>query len=146
MDIFIRLIRDKSELEGTAYFEFLPGRYSEKHWNDNSVFLEEEVMCMIERPFMDNVKEYDHYSFIDVARDRWQPVLAGLADLKEKLVEAREIEDVRDLFCCIWPDTLDEFSDDFDGNRKKLIDLIDEFCAWAKQTLREHDAIAVLGM
>ena len=67
MDPKIRLSRDKSLLEGTAYFEFLPGHYVKEHWNDSSVFLDEEIMCLIERPFMDALPDYDHYSFFDVS-------------------------------------------------------------------------------
>lgn len=142
----ITLIRDKSQLEGTAYFEFLPGRYSDKHWNDTSVFLEEEVMCMIERPFMDAMPDYDHYSFSDVARSRWESILTGLANLKAILADASSIGDVDDHFCCIWPGTVESFKQEFDANRKLLITLIDEFTSWVKQTLHDHDSIAVLGM
>jgi hypothetical protein len=146
METDIQLIRNKSELEGTAYFEFLPGRYSGKHWNDTSVFLDEEVMCMIERPFMDTVPDYDHYSFFDVNRSCWQSILSGLSDLRTMLAAAYGMNDVEYQFCCIWPGTKKSFADDFDGNRQKLINLIDDFTGWVKERLHEHESIAVLGM
>jgi hypothetical protein len=63
MDPQIHLIRDKRQLEGTAYFEFLPGRYTGQHWNEKSVYLDEEVLGLIEKPFMDSLPSYDHYAF-----------------------------------------------------------------------------------
>jgi hypothetical protein len=146
MNTDIRLIRDKAELEGTAYFEFLPGHYSEKHWNETSVFLDEEVMCMIERPFMNTMPGYDHYSFSDVAAPRWQSILEGLSKLKTVFADASTVGDVSEQFCCIWPGTVKSFEKDFDVNRNRLIVVIDDFTDWVEQTLHEHESIAVLGM
>ncbi|MEH1940550.1 MAG: hypothetical protein V7L01_10080 [Nostoc sp.] len=44
----IRLIRSLSELDGTCYFEILPGRYEGNCWNQNSVFITEEVFGYFE--------------------------------------------------------------------------------------------------
>lgn len=103
-------------------------------------------MCMIERPFMDAMPDYDHYSFADVTGNRWQAILTGLSDFKTKLVEAQKFGDIEDQFCCIWPGTKESFADNFGGNRKKLIELIDEFTDWVNQTLHDYESIAVLGM
>ena len=135
MDPKIRLIRDKSLLEGTAYFEFLPGHYVKEHWNDSSVFLDEEIMCLIERPFMDALPDYDHYSFFDVSLTKWQGILSHLEKLRETLAAAQGIRDVEDQLCCIWPGTEKSFAEDFDRNRKDLIDLITEFNSWVNLTM-----------
>ena len=146
MDPEIRLICDKSLLEGTAYFEFLPGHYANEHWNDSSVFLDEEIMCLIERPFMDALPDYDHYSFFDVGLAQWQNILNNLDNFRNKLSAAKDIHDVVDQFCCIWSDTEKSFADDFYINRKSLMNLITEFNSWVNRTLEKHDTIAVLGM
>ena len=143
METDVRLIRDKSELEGTAYFEFLPGCCADKHWNDNSVLLEEEVMCMIERSFMDTLSDYDHCAFSTVARDRRQLVLERLCGRKPTLEDAGSVGDVEDRFCCIRPGRTESFGEDFEGNRKRLTALIDEFTDWVNQTLHEHESIAI---
>jgi len=146
MDPEIRLIRDKSLLEGTAYFEFLPGHFANEHWNDSSVFLDEEILCLIERPFMEALPDYDHYSFFDVSLTQWQATLDHLEKLRDALASAQGIHDVANQFCCIWPGTEKSFAEDFDRNRKDLIYLITEFNSWVNSTLKEHDTIAVLGM
>ena len=38
----IKVIRSPDELEGTAYFEFLPGPYRGDHWVNGSVFIQEQ--------------------------------------------------------------------------------------------------------
>ncbi len=146
MDTEIQLIRNPSSLEGTAYFEFLPGRFASKHWNCGSVYLDEEIMCLIERPFMDALPDYDHYAFCDVSRDRWQAVIHHLDALRDRLSAAQCASDVTHEFCCVWPGTKETFAKDFDRNRKRLIDLIAELTHWVQDTLREHESIAVLGM
>ena len=142
----IQLIRKKSELEHTAYFEFLPGRYSDKHWSDASVFLDEEVMCMIECPFIDMVPDYDHYSCCDVNRAYWQSILSRLSELSSSISAAHDMADVEDQLRYTSPSNKKSFADDFDSNRQKLISLIEDFTGWVKQTLNEHESIAVLGM
>jgi hypothetical protein len=146
VDPKIRLIREKSSLEGTAYFEFLPGYYDNEHWNDSSVFLDEEIMYLIERPFMDVLPDHDHYSSFDVSLAQWQAILSNLEKLRGMLASAEGIHDVADKFCCIWPGTEQSFGEDFERNRKDLIDLITEFNSWVNLTLKKHDTIAILGM
>jgi hypothetical protein len=57
-----KLIRDKNELVGTCYFEFLPEKDPEKCWNDNSIFLTEESILVFEDLLYKINKMYDHYS------------------------------------------------------------------------------------
>lgn len=142
----IQLIHNKAVLEGTAYFEFLPGQYTDRHWNDTSVFLDEEIFCLIERPFIDLLLDYDHYAFDDITAEQWQPILAGLKELCDYLREAKIPEDIADQFCCVLDSTMDSFAEDFKGSKADLIRLIEEFTEWINDTLKEHGSIAVLGM
>jgi hypothetical protein len=146
MDPQIRLIRDKRQLEGTAYFEFLPGRYANKCWGKKSVFLDEEVLGLIEKPFMDCLPQYDHYAFCDVIASEWESILHRLHQFREQLVRAQTTEDVAGDFRCVLDSTKLSFAEDFSKNRTDLIHVIDEFEVWVRQTLKEHDTIAVLGM
>jgi hypothetical protein len=92
-------------------------------------------MCLIERPFMDALPEYDHYFFFDVSLTKWQAILRHLEKLQETLAAAQGIRDVEDQLCCIWPGTEKSFAEDFDRNRKDLIDLITEFNSWVNLTM-----------
>ena len=100
---------------------------------------------MIERPFIDMVPGYDHYSCCNMNRADWQSILSRLSDLRTRLATAHNRDDVEDLFRCTLYGR-QSFADNFDSNRPKLISLIEDFTGWVKQTLNEHESIAVLGM
>jgi hypothetical protein len=42
-----RLHGDRSTMSGTQYFELLPGRYTGKHWSEQSRFIHEHTFCLI---------------------------------------------------------------------------------------------------
>lgn len=142
----IQLIRDKTKLEGTAYFEFFPGRYTHDCWNDTAVFLDEEIFGLIEESFVQSLPNYDHYAFCDVSFDQWQPVLKNLRSLGDYLSETQSPDDIEKRFRCVRDSTRQSFSEDFQKNTTDLIQLINEFTEWIEQTLQNHDTIAVLGM
>ena len=58
----IELIQSTAALEGTAYFEFLPGPYHGDHWGEASVFVQEQVFCLIESALQRHHPGFDHYS------------------------------------------------------------------------------------
>jgi hypothetical protein len=55
----IRLIRDRAELQGTCYFEIMPGKFHGKCWNEGSLFLAEDVfgLARMARELADWVRE-----------------------------------------------------------------------------------------
>jgi hypothetical protein len=146
MDPKIELIRDKAQLDGTAYFEFLPGRYSDKHWNDTSVYIDEEVFCMIERPFQESLPRFDHFAFSDVSAKEWQAVLIQLARFRDRIASASSPREVTELFMCLWDETRQVFSQEFNQNRNDLVRLIDDLRAWIADNLSREQTIAILGM
>lgn len=74
----IKLIKNKNELEGTCYFEFLPGKYNNQCWQDDSVYLDEETFCLIAHIFEKNLLEYDYYSFMEIEKDQWPLIINDL--------------------------------------------------------------------
>src|SRR5204862_292237 len=58
---------DAAALEGTAYFEFLPGRYAGECWGRQSVFLTEQAFAHIEPIFQKHRPDFDHYAFTEIA-------------------------------------------------------------------------------
>jgi len=140
----IRLITSKSQLRGTCYFEFAPGKYT-KSWGDNSVFLAEEVFALIE-PAFERVPDYDHYAFVNIPREEWQAILSDIANLRSKAAAAKSIDDLRDVLGFFFTTSEMTFAADFDANVLALQKLIDELTIWIKNTLRHHEFISVLGM
>ena len=111
-----RLIKDKSELKGTCYFEFLRGPYRKKCWCDDSVFLSEGDFALIEDVFLRRVQGYDHFSFTEIREFSWRHILT---DLRQIAAELKVAETAR---------------------------AIEELCDWVEGALQEHDCVSVLGM
>jgi len=81
----LHLIRDKSELDGTCYFEFFPGVYPGECWNETSVYLCFSTLNMIEKVFETHVEEYDPYKFIEIQEPITSRLSGALIEHAEKL-------------------------------------------------------------
>jgi hypothetical protein len=142
----ITLIREKSELRGTCYFELLPGKYGGKCWTDKSVYLAEEVFSLIEPIFARRVPMYDHYSFVGIRRPEWDRILADFDLFAKALGEAESTSDLNGYLGFLFTTSQEEFSQHFRTNADALADLLRNLIGWLTEQLRSHECISVLGM
>jgi hypothetical protein len=112
----MKLIHDTAELDGTAYFELLPGPYRNQCWNPESIYLSESDFDLIEPLFARHESQFDHFAFTPILRSTWRPIIA---DLKQF---ARDTEEATVAAC------------------------VSELVKWLERTLLTHDKITVLGM
>src|SRR2546430_17207732 len=87
----IRVIRGTADLQGTCYFEFLPGEYKGKCWNDDSVFLHEETFGLIEQTIARNEPRFDNWSFVDIRRPGWERIIHDLENLERRVATAASV-------------------------------------------------------
>ncbi len=146
MPVPIRLIEDKSELHGTCYFEFLPGSYQGKCWNEQSVFLAEEVFSLIEPVIQRQAPDFSHYAFLDISKERWMEIIRDLRDVRSKCAVATGIGEVREHLGFLFAGSEASFTDDFLGNAQALVKLIDDLIRWLAQTLEREQFVAILGI
>lgn len=142
----IRLIRDKAKVQGTCYFEFLPGAYREQCWNDGSVFLAEDVFGLIEPIIARHEPQFDHYSFVGIRRPTWERIIADLERLTERAERASGITDLAGEVEFYFTTTQAEFAREFRANADALARLARELAEWVQERLREHDCVSILGM
>lgn len=142
----IRLIRDKSELQGTCYIEVLPGEYKGQCWNDGSLFLAEDVFGLVEPVIKRHEPRFDHYSFVAIRRPAWERITADLVRLADRAESATGIGDLRGEVGFIFRPTEAEFAQDFRANADSLARLARELAGWVREQLREHECVSVLGM
>jgi hypothetical protein len=142
----IRLICDLTELQGTCYFEILPGKYQDKCWNQNSVFMTEEVFGYLEPIFERQAPNFDHYAFVEVVKNDWILILADFASLISILEQTHNIHELEGKmeFSCRY--SMERFGDNFSLNAIDLIALIRDFSAWVKEQLKSKECISVLGI
>ena len=146
MSAMIELIHDANRLEGTAYFELLPGMYRNKCWNRGSVFLNEENFGYIEPMVESCVEKYDHYSFVEVNRDKCEKILAQLLSLKRAVHESDSIDDLDGKIGFFFADTRERFAKEFDKNKRDLEKMLSGLAGWIRQTIKEHERMSILGL
>ena len=142
----IRLIKDKTELEGTCYFELLPGPYQDRCWNEQSVFMAEEVFGLLEPIFRRHVQQYDHFAFTEVAAERWTGIIHDLQRLRDKLAGAKSVDDVHGGLGFIWSTSETRFCNEFSSNSKSVVCVIDDLTTWLETVLGSQQVISILGI
>jgi hypothetical protein len=68
-----------AELEGTAYVELLPGSYLGEHWNEGSVYFEEQTFAPLDAILRRRLPSYDPLAFTEISESVWRRVVADLA-------------------------------------------------------------------
>jgi hypothetical protein len=142
----IRLIRNTAELRGTCYFEFLPGTYKGQCWNEESVFLAEEVFGLIEPIIARHEPRFDHYAFVAIRRDTWSRITTDLKGLAERCGIASSVGDLAGEVGFLFTTTEAEFARDVSANTRDLARMAGELTAWLRTELRNHECVTILGM
>lgn len=142
----IRLIRNKHELQGTCYFEFLPGPYAGNCWNKSSVYLDEETFGFLEPTLVRHARSIDRFSFAVVPSKQWGPIADDLDSLAEFLAKVDSMDAVRDRLGWFFTDSESKFAEHFSANARALATVSRELAVWTRGQLQDHDSISVLGI
>ncbi|MRD49447.1 hypothetical protein GHT07_19415 [Caenimonas koreensis DSM 17982] len=143
---FIRIIKSKTELVGTAYMELLPGPYLEQCWNDGSLFFEEEVFAYLEPVIQRHVPDYDHYAFTEIAASKWECIVSDLRLLEANLESSESVQELNAAVGFLFPSTKVPFAENFQANKRALARLLHEVCAWISSKALSHECVTVLGI
>ncbi len=108
-----------SRLTDTAP-EFLPGEYVGQCWNEQSVFLAEDVFGLIEPIIARHEPNFDHYAFVTIPRPNWVRIIEDLEQLPGKV-----------------PD---------DADPQAVAAMSAELVAWLRMQLSHIECVSVLGM
>jgi hypothetical protein len=142
----IRIITNKSELEGTCYMEVLPGPYKEKCWNEGSLFFEEEAFGYLEPIIKRHVETYDHYAFTEIKKEQWLAIVNDFDKLELQIISSKSVSDLQNQVGFIFKRGDERFSSNFDINKTALSQLFSEFSKWIRAKTNEHDSITILGI
>ena len=143
----LRLITNKEELEGTAYFELLPGRFNNKFWNNNAVFMSESSFSFMEDIVSKHYADYDHYSCsMNVHRDIWMLIITDLQYRKAIIDEAMDAEIL--ISECSFLDnyTIGELRENWDIYKQQIQALFESTLFWIQKTLGMHEYIVLMGL
>ena len=86
----------RHEISGTIYHEFKMGKYAGKHWNNNSLFLSEDIMedIQLNKIFEDNIPKYNYFGFTKINKNQWKKIIDSLekysAEIQKAILEITE--------------------------------------------------------
>ena len=142
----IRAITDKSDLEGTAYVELLPGKYKDSCWNDGSLFFEEEVFGYFEPCVKKHVPDFDHYAFSEMDASQCALVASSLRDLAVLVQSVTTVAQLRDHVGFIFHGSEKRFENDLADNLSALARLAEELADWLVVQASSHEHVSILGL
>lgn len=128
--------------EGTVYFELLPRKYEDKCWNNDSVYIDEDVFFLIEKIFIDSIPNYDHYAFTEIGKDKIQRVINRLNSLLGAL-DSDSFE-LSEIFVNGIIDY--EVEAEWDTIKPKLRILCRELADWLTGVLKSGKTLTILGI
>lgn len=140
-----QLIRGAAALEGSAYMEFLPGRYRGTCWNPASLYTTEETFGYLEPILERHVARYDHFAFNEIAVSEWPPVLEDWLHLAKLLDHVTLVSLPPDLGF-IFGGTRDRFVAHLEQNSRALQCVIRDLSAWIFDQSKHHSSISILGI
>jgi hypothetical protein len=142
----IRIIKNKTELEGTVYIELLPGAYNGVTWNEGSLFFEEETFGHLELAMQKHAPEYNRYAFTEIKLDAWLEVIREWKALQLLLQHAASVSDLNNQVGFIFVGSEQRFAENFQTNKDALAIVIEELCNWIDTKARAHVCVTVLGL
>ena len=66
--------KERKASHSTCYLEFQRGEYREKHWLEDSIFLNDDIfheLCLY-RLFRKAISDFDHYGITEVDEKQWE--------------------------------------------------------------------------
>jgi energy-coupling factor transporter ATP-binding protein EcfA2 len=142
----IRIIKNKSELQGTSYIELLPGSYNGVCWNEGSIFFEEETFGYLEVSLEKYAPDYNRYAFTEIKLNAWLEVIQELNRLQLLFQQAQSVNELREQVGFIFQNSEERFAEDFQTNKDALAGVIEELCDWLDAKARAHGCVTVLGL
>jgi hypothetical protein len=142
----VRLIRDSRELNGSAYYELLPGPYAGRHWGERSVFLSEDAFNFIGWVIQRHSPDFNPFGPTRIAAATWQGIIADLNRFAKVLGKAKSIADIKVEWPVPFDDLSGRFAAGFAATRTELTRMIDDLTKWLRTQLRDHDSLTLLGL
>ncbi|HTF90751.1 MAG TPA: hypothetical protein VK843_20190 [Planctomycetota bacterium] len=87
-----RIYRSRAELDSTNYVEVGAGKYSQKHWQEGCLFIEEEAFIRAEGILAQHFPSYDHIAFQDIPRLVGKRVIAAWRDAAARIPQLNPAE------------------------------------------------------
>ena len=140
------IIDNKYKLNGTAYIELLPGKFTGSHWNESSIFFQEYHWEFFVRTVERHYPSYNPYGFQSLSASIWEPIIKDLTAIAKKIESGSRVYDIRKDISFMSEVTESEFFSDEDRSLKTLKNTIDQLAKWLRKNLSSSQFVSILGL
>lgn len=135
-------IHQTKDFEGTAYMEVVPGQYTGKHWQDGSIFIEEDDFIPAEGIIRTHLPSYDHYDMNEVSAE------TGLAIVEEWRRAAIALTSqegaAADILHLAWQS--EGWKAGCEKGRAQIAIMFEDLANFCESCIRDHASFCVLGL
>jgi hypothetical protein len=126
-----------------------PGVYAGKESMQHAIFIAEVPFSFLEssirRLSSRYARSYSHWGVTEIPRHEWFEIIVEWESLKTTVASVVTFEEISELFP-MSEAVLDDFKNDFEENRRRLLSMIDQLLEWLRTTLSKHDSVSILGI
>jgi hypothetical protein len=140
------IIKNKSNLKGTAYVELYPDRYTGTHWNDESIFFEEYHWEFFVPTIKKHYPGYNPYGFQSISSNAWKNICSDLLNLSKRVECGAEVSEIRDEISFMSDYTEKIFLRNEKENLIRLDNTIHELAEWVEKCFKNSNIISILGL
>ena len=143
----IEMLLNTNVLKGTCYVEVQPGCYSGQFWSNDSVFFTDETFGLFSQVITKYAPSYSIWGVTEITADTWQLIVEELKQLGQFLSTYPPIDEIENHIAFVCEE---DNKKDFVNNQleltAQLIETINMFASWIKDTCRTHLHITILGI
>ncbi|SHF07945.1 hypothetical protein SAMN05444392_10785 [Seinonella peptonophila] len=139
-------IDNAEELDENDYIEIKPGKYTGLHWNDGSIFLDEEPFGMLIQSIMKQYPSFEYSSNNDIDHKTWRKIITEFNRILLILKNKPNIQQINSHIGFGFDDSQTQFAKNLNQNISDMIQLIQSLINWIEKTLENNEFISILGV
>ncbi|PIP82039.1 MAG: hypothetical protein CO113_09320 [Elusimicrobia bacterium CG_4_9_14_3_um_filter_62_55] len=128
------------------FVEFAAGAPKGSHWNEDSIFLQDEVFGYIEPALSKAVPGLTRFGPNELPRATCMKAIVRLERLSKLLADAKSVSELDGIIqFADLAEGRNEFAQDFGRNKESLLGVISELTMWMNEKAKTHEVIWILG-
>jgi hypothetical protein len=136
----------KEEFEGTCYVEILPSKFSGKHFNKGSIFINDEVFGLFQWAFKRYIPAYDPWGDFNVSSVKMKKLASDLGAFKKMILEGRTMGDIKTFCRMATPGLEIQLERTLQHQRDELVASTHKIVQWILEQANKTRHFAVLGI
>lgn len=142
----LKLIRSRSELVGTAYFELQRGRVPREAWQLDSVYVGDSAFGYIQPFFYRHATDFDRWGTSVISAATVEAIANDLEIAARTCANATSPDDLVAAEVGLSSSGVQCDFDNFADDAAALASMMQELSVWLRQQLEVADGVCVIGM